>query len=854
MLKYIYTISTRFPKSIIVIALSLTVYLAYQLKDLHWETDARVYLPKGHPAILYDEKVEEIFGVKNAVIIGIVNDEKGIYNPETLARIKRVTEKVASLPGVVANRTIDVMSLSTASAFVGDEDSIGTERLMENVPKDQEGIERLKKRINDNKDLFVGNIVSKDGKAAVIRAKLVEGIDNRYMTYWQIRGILSQESGGKWGNGGQGGSQDWQGNQWQKNGNAQWQGNQWQKNGSAQTQGDQQQIDGNKDDEQSLGGFSQTSGAQQVVKVTAAENGDYFYLAGRPVIEVTSGLNALNDLKIMVPLLVITVIVVLFLIFRTLRGVVLPLCIVAFAVIWTMGTMALFGIPMYTISTMLPIILVAVGIGDAVHLLGNYYDHVLQDPYRKSNEIVQDVMKDLGPPLVITSITTAIGFLSLTFAEMPPFKVFGLFTVLGIIYCWLLSVTFIPAVLTLLRPKVGGYLTKRRSIRVHSEADWVTRILANWSAFIDKYRRVVVIVVVAITLGAMYGASRLYVDSSWMSDFRDDSEVVQASNLLNQEFDGTIFLNVVVEGDQTDALKSPSILHKIEDLQTHIETIPYVGNSISIVDYLKSMNKNLHAGNEQYDVLPDSKQQIAEYIFLLSLSGRPAELDEVIDYDYRQANVTFLIKTDHTKLLKNIIDEVNSYVDNNFSSTNVAVNLAGSANNSYIWAKLLIDSQTIAIAFSKIGILLIATLLFRSFLAGLLIVAPITFTTLFIAGAAGFMGIPLDVSTALAAGVAIGVGVDYAVHYLFRYRNEMSKLNDHHQATLATMRSVGKTIVFNAVVVTAGFLVLLGSQFPPHVKLGNFVASYMVVSCLAALVLLPLLLSYCGSRIKSRPV
>ena len=835
MLTLIHTVTARFPKSIVAIVLGLTVYFAYQLKYLHWETDARVYMPKGHPAIIFDEKVEKVFGVKNAVIIGIVNQEKGIYNHDTLARIARITEKVASLPGVVANRTIDVMSLSTASAFVGDEESLGSERLMSVVPDDAEGIERLKHKIQENADLFVGNIVSYDGKAAVIRAKLKEGINNRYMTFFQIKGILAQESGEGWGSSGQGGSQNWQGNQWQKNGNQQWQGNQDNNNQNGQGKNTPNGAQNQQDD------------SQKIKISTAKENGDYFYLAGRPVIEVTSGLNALDDLKIMIPLLVITIVTALFLIFRTLRGIALPLCIVSLAVVWTMGAMAKLGVPMYTISTMLPIILAAVGIGDAIHILGNYYDHVLQDPYRKSNEIVAAVMKDLGPPLIITSITTAIGFLTLLYAEMPPFKVFGLFTVLGIVLCWLLSVTFMPAILILLRPKVGKYLAKRRSMRVHSEADIITRALASWVAFLGKFRRQIVTVVVLIVFISIYGASLLYVDSSWMSDFRKDSDVVKANNLLNDEFDGTIFLNVVVEGEP-NALKSPELLKKIEDLQNHIETLPYVGDSISIVDYLKSMNKNLHAGDEKFNVLPDSREQIAEYVFLLSLSGRPDELDEVIDYDYKTANVTFLIKTDHTKELKKIIDDVKSFVDDQFNNEHVSVNLAGSANNSYIWAKLLIDSQTTAIAFSKLGILIIATLLFRSFVAGLLIVIPITFTTLFIAGMAGLMGIPLDVSTALAAGVAIGVGVDYAVHYLFKYRAVTATGKNYNEATLITMRSVGKTIVFNAIVVTAGFLVLLGSTFPPHVKLGAFVASYMVISCLAALVLLPLMLSYGGSK------
>ena len=133
---------------------------------------------------------------------------------------------------------------------------------------------------------------------------------------------------------------------------------------------------------------------------------------------------------------------------------------------------------------------------------------------------------------------------------------------------------------------------------------------------------------------------------------------------------------------------------------------------------------------------------------------------------------------------------------------------------------------------------------------GVFVVLPVSLTTLYMAGLAGYFKIPLDVSTVLAAGVAIGVGVDYAVHYIFRYVDGIKMSQDHQHATRAAMRGVGKTIVFNAVVVTAGFAVLFFSLFPPHVKLGYFVAAYMFLSCIIALLVLPILFSYKGSKTK----
>ena len=397
--------------------------------------------------------------------------------------------------------------------------------------------------------------------------------------------------------------------------------------------------------------------------------------------------------------------------------------------------------------------------------------------------------------------------------------------------------------LALLQPKVGAYLQKRQSLRVCAEqSGLVKKLIVLVSHVIEKQRQI------AIALGiiffvALVGGTQVFVNSSWMSDFNEESEIVAATNLINEKFDGTITLNVVIDGKEHGALKSPELLQAIEGMQDYVETLPYVGDSLSVVDYVKSMNKNLHEGDGQYDILPDTRAQIAEYLYLFSISGRPEELDEVSDFNYQQANVAVRIKTDQTQALKHIIDNLSEFNAKQFADLDVDINYAGSGNNSYVWADLLIDSQATAIFLSKLGILLLAAFMFRSIITGLLVVAPVTATTLLMAGAAGIFVIPLDVSTVLAAGVAIGVGVDYAVHYIYRYRREVAKGKDHLNATQEVMRAVGKTIVFNATVVTVGFAVLFLSQFPQHVKLGQFVSAYMILSCLVALIILPWLYS-----------
>ncbi len=953
MLNKIYSLGIKSPKIIIMVIAAITVFFFMQLDGLRWETDARVYLPKGHEGIIYDEKVDDIFGVKDTLIVTVVNDKEGIYNLETLKRIDRITKAIAKLPGVIAKGDIDVASITSATVFEGDDSRMGAALVMDGLPQSQADLDFLKQRIELHKELLVGNLVSADGTAAMIRAKIKEGANYRYQSYFQVKAILAEEQGiemdwGPWAGDGNWGDkkedkdvkakdsdeEEWEGNQWNdgtkwKNGkridevdNASiavaetadvvWEGNKW-VDGTEWQAGkrvEKPQVTASvvieKQEEPDLSSNNavadvdwegnkwvegknwqngmpieaEVKKADQSVEWIASEfevatdvsaadasaalmssapqisddlsnaadpdkpMNDVFYLSGRPVIEVSSGVLAMKDMQLMVPLLILVMAIVLLLIFRTWRGMILPIMVMSISIIWTFGLMVVLDVPLYTISTMLPVILVAVGIGDGVHLISSYYDKVLENPQEDAKTIVKASTLQLGAPLLMTSVTTAIGFLALMFAEMPPFKVFGIFALIGILFSWAISATLLPAVLSLLKPKVGNYLAKRRAIRVYSEKNRLSYFLiksVRWIQVNKQSSAMALSLAIVITL---LGASKLYVDSSWMSDFRDDEEISQATKLINERFSGTIFLNVVFEAKVNDAFKNPVLLNKMQGLQTYVETLPYVGDSLSVVDYLKTMNKSLHSGDENYDRIPETQQQVAEYLFLFSVSGRPQQLDEVVDFDYKTALVTIMIQTDHTRDLKHIMDSVNQYVADNFQDQDVDVNLAGSGNNSYIWADLLIESQTTAIVLSKIAILFVAALVFASFIAGIYVVIPVTLSTLFVSGAAGLFGIPLDVSTALAAGIAIGVGVDYAIHFVYKYIREKEKTGNHEQAIDNTMRTTGYTIVINAIVVSVGFSVLFFSQFPPHVKLGYFVTSYMLVSCLVAIWVLPALLSY----------
>ncbi len=185
--------ATNYPKTVLLILLLLTGFFGSQLGKIRMETDADAMMPEGHPAIMYNDQVEDVFGIKDTMIVGIVNEQAGgIFSPGTLALVRRLTEKIASLKGVVAITDDDVVSLSTIDNIVGTEGGFEVAKFMEEQPTDAAAIKSLRKKIYDS-DMFVGGIVSRDGTATAIYAELENGLSNRAQVYRDIKALVSEE-------------------------------------------------------------------------------------------------------------------------------------------------------------------------------------------------------------------------------------------------------------------------------------------------------------------------------------------------------------------------------------------------------------------------------------------------------------------------------------------------------------------------------------------------------------------------------------------------------------------------------------------------------------------------------------
>ena len=574
---------------------------------------------------------------------------------------------------------------------------------------------------------------------------------------------------------------------------------------------------------------------RRILALAKKYNGpEKLYVAGRPIVEGTMAYLGPRDMKRMVPIVILVIIVVLLLVMRSVRNTIFTLLVVLFSTIWTFGLMAAVGIPIYAVSTMIPVMLIAIGVADGIHLYSHLNLFLGENPDASKKEAIVDMIHGMWKPVVMTSVTTAVGFISLLTSQVYPIKYFGLFTAFGVMAAMLFSLVLIPAGII-----VFG-LPKRKKQKRDTSKDR-GRFAYFFADKIVKYRLLTIIATIIIVVISIIGVGRVWINSSFLEKFEKNSDIVLTDKFINEHFGGTSTLNVILEGKDKDSFKNPAILEIVDKLQAETESLAVVGNSFALSDYVKRMNKVMHADSAEHDRIPDSQDLIAQYLLLYEMSGDPENLWEVVDYDYKRANLTIQLKSDNSKAIKSAIAVVKKY-EQDFRSKKVQINYAGSGYKGLVFTDLILKGQISSLLVSLVVIVILLTLMFRKLAVGLIGSVPIIITAIISFGIMGLLGVPLSTTTALISSIAIGIGIDYAVHFVERYKIYAAETGNKNLTIRFTMHHSGRAIAFNAIVVIAGFLVLLFSVFPPNRTLGSLVSLNMFTSFLGTVTIMFLLL------------
>ncbi len=545
-----------------------------------------------------------------------------------------------------------------------------------------------------------------------------------------------------------------------------------------------------------------------------------------------------QDLRNLVPFVVLVIALVLYLTFRSLLGVFIPLITVGASLVWTVGLMSWLGIPVSMISMVMPVILVTLGIASSIHIL-NKYQESLASGFAK-REALEETLATMTPPVAMAALTTAAGFVSLITAFVHPIREFGVLTAIGVIFAMLLSLSLIPALIILFKAPQAKEGRKER--------DFLTRTLGALTRWVIGHPRKVLVAVLALVVVFGYGASQITLESNIVNYFSKSSPVREGAQVIEDIFGGSMQISVVVDTGEEDGIKKPEVLAEIVSIQDYLNSWDNINHATSIVDVVRELNQALWDGDPQAYAIPDTREGVAQQLLLFNMQGGEG-IDSLVTYDYSRALITAQMKTLDAQMLGSVIGEVDAYLETNYGpESGLNVRLIGTPKVMLRLMNRYVQTQVSSLVTSSIAVGIIVALLMGSPAIGLLSLVPLLLTVLLNFGLMGYLSMPLDAVTSIIASLAIGIGVDYAIHYISRYRYELAQGHDQTTALENTGASAGKGIFFNAFALIIGFLVLVFSHFRAISVFGFLISVTMIVSSLAALVVIPVLLQYFANR------
>lgn len=572
--------------------------------------------------------------------------------------------------------------------------------------------------------------------------------------------------------------------------------------------------------------------AQEIKKIIEPLKGkEKFYMAGLPLAEDTFGAEMFKQMAIVAPLAGGFLMLILLIIFRRIM-LVLPAMIVAMlSVMWTMGAMIGLGFTVHIMSSMIPVFLMPIAVCDSVHVLSDFYEH-----YRGKDRVgvIQNVFRSLFRPMFYTSLTTAVGFANLAWARIPPVKVFGLFVAFGVLSAWLLSVTFLPAFLSII---------KERRLRGLERVKSQSRVLSALSDISISKSKVVVIVGALLFVVALYGVTTLRVNDNPVKWFKKSHPIRVADTVLNRIIGGTYISYLIFEGSAPEDIKRPDVVKYMDELQRYLHSHHLVGKTTSIADVVKRINYVLHNQDNSYERVPESKQLIGQYLFLFLMSSKPDELDNLVDYDYKKANLWVQLRSGDNRDMTEVVRSVENYVKQNPLPEGISIKWSGLPYLNIVWQKLMVSGMLKATIGSYWVVFILLIVLFRSFWWAIIAILPLSFSIIFSYGLIGFAGKDYDMPIAVCSTLTLGLGIDFAIHFCQRFRAHFKQSGNLNK----TMQWVTKgeptvAIARNAIVVGLGFLPLVLATLTPYVTVGLFFGSLALFAGITTIFFLPALI------------
>lgn len=577
--------------------------------------------------------------------------------------------------------------------------------------------------------------------------------------------------------------------------------------------------------------------ARELREIVIADNPDLdIYLVGVASLSAAFEEAGIKDSSTLIPLVYLFILIVMLVALRSISSMFASLAVIMLSTMIGMGFAGYIGIELTAISLSAPTIILTIAVADAIHVISGIRSK-MQLGLDKRSAIVESIGLNFTP-IAITSITTVVGFLTLNFSDSPPFHHLGNITAVGIGTAWLLSITFLPSLLAVLPLKFST-----KSNRASGNIG-MTKI-AN---FVIAKPKPILFSTLVICLAFVAAIPSMKVNDQWSQYFSQDLEFRQAID-ASEDYFGTDSIEFILDPGASGAVTNPDFLNTVNKfanwLRSQETTVAHV---FAVSDIMKRVNMNLNGDDPNYYAIPTDQTLASQFLLVYELSlPYGLGLNDRVDIDRRTTRITVSSKNISTSETKVFLNDARTWFDNNGNGYDL--NITGSNVLFTYVADRNIEAMFEGAVYLVLSIFIILAIAFRSIAIGAISLIPNALPILTTFGVWALLVGTVGFSVAAVGAVAVGLVVDFTVHFLSKYltarRRENNSIED---AIRYAFETAGSAIFFTTIILVAGFAVLATSSFKLNADLGLLTALAVLISMLVNFLVLPTLFLVFGSE------
>ncbi len=771
----------------IVIMLVLTAAMVTQIPKISIDTSTEGFLRPDDPTLLAYNNFRDQFGRDEVIIIAIKSPN--IFSQKFLEMIQRLHEELEENVPYID----DITSIVNARNTRGEADELIVEDLLEHWPQNNTEMEALKKRVLTN-PLYKNLLISEDATFTTIIIKT-----HSYSSLGQDVDVLE-------------GFEE-----------------------------DAEEVAGAKSKAAAKRTYLTDKENSQVVKAARQVSEKYnasdfqIYMAGSPVVTHFLKRTMMSDMRKFMVLAVAAVAILLFVMFRRISGVFLPLVIVILSLLSTIGIMALAGVAIKVPTQILPSFLLAVGVGTSVHILAIFYQRFQQT--NDKEEAIAYALGHSGLAVVMTNVTTASGLLSFSTSEVAPVADLGIFAGIGVLLTFVNTLILLPAVLAIVP------VAERRQNRNQSKNTFMDRFLSGISHFSTTHPVPILIVSFLIVGLSIFAALQIRFSHDVLRWFPEKNQIRQATEKIDHELRGSLNLEVIIDTGRENGLYEPALLKRIDKATAYTESLEledlFVGKAWSVSTILKEINQALNENRPDYYAIPQNRDLVAQEFLLFENSGSD-DLEDVVDSQFSKARFTIKGPFKDAVKYNRFIDTVSSYFDDNFPEATITLTGMMALLSSTISHAITSMARSYGIALVVITALMI--ILIGRIRIGLLSMIPNLAPILLMLGVIGATPFKMDLFTMMVASIAIGLAVDDTIHFMHNFRRYYEQSGDPKQAVYETLNTTGRAMLVTTIALSIGFFIFVFASMNNLFAFGLLTAFTILMALVADYLVAPALM------------